>query len=65
MPRKQIREDRLIDLSNKIDLLPNRSSEASRIVQAFADLYGVSKSTIWLNTSERPTWLILLSYRYN
>jgi hypothetical protein len=53
MPRKQIPEDRLIDHSNKIGLLPNRSSEASRIVQEFADLCGVSKSTIYRRLRKR------------
>jgi hypothetical protein len=38
MPNKQIPEDRLIDLSNKIGLLPRRSSEVRRIVEDFAGL---------------------------
>jgi hypothetical protein len=53
MTQKQIPEDRLIDLSNKLDLLPKRSSETSRIIQEFADLYGVSKSTIYRRLRKR------------
>lgn len=53
MPNKQIPEDRLIDLSNKVGLLPKRSSEASRIIKEFANLYGVSKSTIYRRLRKR------------
>lgn len=53
MTQKQIPEDRLIDLIHKIDLLQKRSSEASRIVKEFADLYGVSKGTVYRRLRER------------
>ncbi len=53
MTQKQIPEDRLIDLSSKLGLLKKHSSETSRLVQEFADLYGVSKSTIYRRLRKR------------
>jgi transcriptional regulator of acetoin/glycerol metabolism len=51
--QKQIPEDRLIELKSRLDLLPSRSSEASRLVMEFADLYGISKNTVYRRLRER------------
>ncbi len=47
MARKRIPEDRLIELKNKIDLFPARSPDKVRIIQDFANLYGVSTNTVY------------------
>lgn len=47
MGRKRIPEDRLIELQNKLCLFPARSPEKKLIIQDFADLYGVSSSTVY------------------
>lgn len=47
MAKKQIPEDRLIELQNKISLFSARSLDKKRIVRDFADLYGVSTNTVY------------------
>lgn len=47
MAKKQIPEDRLIELQNKISLFSARSLDKKNIIRDFADLYGVSTNTVY------------------
>lgn len=55
MPRKTIPEDRLIDLEERLILLPKRSPERKRFINEFAHLYGVSINTVYRRLRERHT----------
>jgi hypothetical protein len=60
MARKKIPDDRLIDLEDRLSLLPARSAERKRFIQEFAHLYGVSVNTVYRCLRERsrpkPLW---------
>jgi hypothetical protein len=47
MARKKIPKDRLVELQNRLILFPDRDKERRRLVNEFADLYGVSTSTVY------------------
>lgn len=47
MTRKKLPKDRIVELNNRLQLLPPRSNERKRIVEEFANLYGVSTSTVY------------------
>lgn len=44
---KKIPEERLLDLQQRLDLLPPRNPERMKMIQGFADLYAVSISTVY------------------
>ena len=47
MAGKQLASEVLVDLRRRLDTLPARSPERRRLMQQAADLYGVSKSTLY------------------
>ena len=47
MARKKIPKDRLVELQNRLCLFPVRNKERKQLVKEFADLYGVSSSTVY------------------
>jgi len=51
MKRKQIPEDRLFELNNKIKLV--FASERKRLIEEFADFYGVSANTVYRNLRQQ------------
>lgn len=53
MARKKIPDDRLVDLEDRLGLLPVRSTERKRFIREFADLYGVSVNTVYRCLRER------------
>lgn len=52
MAKKQIPEDRLIELQNKIRLFPARSADKVNVIKDFASLYGVSTNTVYRSLRE-------------
>ncbi|MDL1982386.1 MAG: hypothetical protein LWX02_13190 [Deltaproteobacteria bacterium] len=44
---KKIPEERLLELTKRLDLLPPRNSERKKMIQTFADLYAVSVSSVY------------------
>ena len=52
MARKRIPDERLIDLLNKLNFFPGRSSDRKNIIQDFAKLYGVSPNTVYSSLRE-------------
>ncbi len=52
MARKQIPEERLIELLNKLNLFSPRSAERKIFIKNFADLYGVSLNTVYRSLRE-------------
>jgi len=47
MPRKNIPDERLVELQKRLELLPSRSSERKHLITAFGDLYGVSVNSVY------------------
>lgn len=47
MALKRIPEERLIELQEKLCLIGERSLEKKRVIEDFADFYGVSKNTVY------------------
>lgn len=56
MAKKRIPENRLIELQNTISLFSDRSAEKVQVIQNFADLYGVSKNSVYraLRENRKP-----------
>ncbi|NOR23583.1 MAG: DDE-type integrase/transposase/recombinase [Desulforhopalus sp.] len=48
-------EERLLELQQRLDLLPPRNPERMKMIQAFADLYAVSISTVYRCLREKRT----------
>ena len=53
MARKQIPDERLIELQDRLGLFPTRSAERKRMIQDFADSYGVSVNTVYRSLRQR------------
>jgi hypothetical protein len=54
--RRQIPTDSLLHLRQRLERLPRKSSERARQVASFAELYGVSTTTVYraINTLHKP-----------
>lgn len=59
MPRKKIPEERIWELRNRVDVFPKHSSERKKIIEAFAELYGVSAGSVYraLRNQRKPKGL--------